>query len=120
MYEYAKPLVIASNAKFAANIIDSTFESGAADQYKRELVTNAIEAGATEVRVTAYRFAEFGSEGGVKAAFVDNGEGMSGLKIPQYLTELGSGKKEISPNGNFSMGARVSTLPFNHYGVAIA
>mgnify|MGYP003603711226 FL=1 len=53
MYEYAKPLVIASNAKFAANIIDSTFESGAADQYKRELVTNAIEAGATEVRVTA-------------------------------------------------------------------
>lgn len=120
MYEYAKPLVIASNAKFAANIIDSTFESGAADQYKRELVTNAIEAGATEVRVTAYRFAEFGPEGGIKAAFVDNGEGMSGQKIPQYLTELGSGKKEISPSGNFNMGARVSTLPFNHYGVAIA
>ncbi len=118
--QYAKPLVIAPSAKFAANIIDATFESGAADQYQRELVTNAFEAGATEVRVTAFRFSEYGAAGGIKAAFVDNGEGMSGTKIPQYLTELGSGKKEISASGNFNMGARVSTLPFNHYGVVIA
>jgi hypothetical protein len=118
--EYAGALGVADNPLFATNLIDTTFESGDIEQYKRELVTNSLEAGATKIYLTAHRLEPYGPEGGVKAAFVDNGKGMTGDKIASYLAALGSGEKDISRSGNFNMGARVSTLPPNHQGVIIA
>ena len=61
----------------AANMVNQLFNAGDPDQYKRELVQNAIDAGATDIEAGAIRLGEFGEEGGVKAAFVDNGRGMS-------------------------------------------
>jgi hypothetical protein len=119
-YVSARDLGMANNPRAAANIIDGLFDEGDSDQYKRELVVNAIQAGATTINVTAFRLSEYGKHGGIKAAFVDNGKGMSGTKIVDYMGELFNGESDVGPGGNFQMGGRVATLPFNSEGVLIA
>jgi len=117
---FIQPLIMAPNPRGAALLINRTFKEGEIDQYKRELVKNAIEANATEIRTTALRLEDLGDEGGVKAAFVDNGDGMSSNKITDYIGELFNGASSMGADGNFQMGARVSTLPFNQAGILVA
>lgn len=118
--DFIQSLGMAHNPRGAALLINRTFNEGDLHQYKRELVKNAIQAFATEVRYTAVRFADYGEIGGVKAAFVDNGVGMSSTKIGDYIGELFNGASAMGPDGNFQMGARVSTLPWNHEGILVA
>jgi hypothetical protein len=113
---FIRTLGFARNPEAAAQLVERTFNEGRADQYKRELTINAIQAGATDIHVTAVRINE---ESGIKAAFVDNGMGMSSTKIADYIGELFNGASKLV-NGNFQMGARVSTLPFNRAGVIVA
>jgi hypothetical protein len=118
---YAHPVRPGQDPAAAAVLIDQNFNSGALDQYKRELVSNAIQHGkATKVRVDAYRFEQFGETGGIKSAYVDNGCGMPGDKIVQYFGSLFRGASQIGPDKNFQIGARSSTLPWNHGGLVIA
>lgn len=114
----SQPLTMADSPLGAATLLRSVFDAGEADQYKRELVANSIEAGATEIIVTGFRMPN-DTSGGVKAAFVDNGRGIGENKIIDYLGTLFSGASEFR-DGNFQMGARVSTLPWNPYGVIVA
>ncbi|HTX94015.1 MAG TPA: hypothetical protein VME67_03740 [Mycobacterium sp.] len=105
------------NPLAAANMVNQLFNAGDPDQYKRELVQNAIDAGATDIEAGAIRLAEFGEDGGVKAAFIDNGQGMSATKLADYIGELFNGASEVDAQGNYNMGGRVATLPFNPFGV---
>lgn len=118
MSDIFQELGAAHNPRATAGLIDRTFHEGQWDQYKRELVQNSIDAGATRIQLTMVRLK--GSKG-LKRAFVDNGCGMSADKLPKYLGQLFSGESDASINGlNFQMGARVSTLPFNHGGLLVA
>lgn len=118
--QFIQPLGMARNPQAAALLIDRTFNEGEIDQYKRELVVNAFQSGATLVRATAIRIEDYGKTGGIKAAFVDNGRGMSSDKITDYIGELFNGASTLGADGNFQMGARVSTLPFNRDGLLVA
>jgi hypothetical protein len=111
------PLLMNPNPLAAANMVNQLFNAGDPDQYKRELVYNAIDAGATDIEAGAIRLAEYGEEGGIKAAFIDNGRGMSPTKLADYIGELFNGASEIDSQGNYNMGGRVATLPFNPLGV---
>lgn len=112
-----QPLLMNPNPLAAANMVNQLFNAGDPDQYKRELVQNAIDAGATDIEAGAIRLAEFGEQGGIKAAFIDNGQGMSAIKLADYIGELFNGASEVDAQGNYNMGARVATLPFNPFGV---
>lgn len=114
---FIRPLGMAHNPQAAAQLVDRVFNEGRADQFKRELVVNSMQAGATKIVVTAVRVEE---DGGFKAAFVDNGMGMASTKIADYIGELFAGASTLGPDQNFQMGARVSTLPWNHDGVLVA
>lgn len=116
------PLGFSNNAVAAAELVRRTFDEGRPDQYKRELVQNSIDAGAKNIYTTVARLADRGSKvSGIKRAFVDDGRGMAPSKLPVYIGELFAGESTIDGTGtNFQMGARVSTLPFNHGGFIVA
>lgn len=118
-----QPLTFASNPAAAAQMVKRTFDSGTTDQFKRELVKNGFQAGATQVEVTVCRVPRSPGQrqSGIKRVFVDNGHGMSREKLPAYIGELFAGESVVDESGaNFQMGARVSTLPFNPAGFIVA
>lgn len=118
---FIQPLGMAHNPRAAALLVDRTFNESPVGQYRRELVVNSLQAEATEIGVTGIRLQDWdGEESGIKAAFVDNGFGMSDTKITDYIGELFNGESVLGEDGNFQMGARVSTLPFNREGVLVA
>lgn len=118
---FIQPLGMARNPRAAALLVERTFNEGRSDQYKRELVWNAVQAGAHNILATAIRLdGEGADEWGVKAAFVDDGCGMADTKIVDYIGELFNGASALGSDGNFQMGARVSTLPFNRAGIIVA
>lgn len=118
---FIQPLGMARNPRAAALLVDRTFNEGRPDQYKRELIWNAVQAGARNIFATAIRLDGPGADKwGVKAAFVDDGIGMADTKIVDYIGELFNGASALGADGNFQMGARVSTLPFNRAGIIVA
>jgi hypothetical protein len=119
--DFAQPVVMGDpGGQATAAWINRTYGEGTPDQHKRELVWNGVEAGATEIRATAIRLSGYGDVGGIKAAFVDNGEGMTAQKLEDHLGSLLNGRNEVSPDGNMHMGGRTSTLTPNPEGVVIA
>jgi len=122
--EFIQSLGMARNPKAAARLIETTFNEGQPDQYKRELVWNAVQAKARNIYATAVRLdapdVADPNTAGIKAAFVDDGVGMASGKIVDYIGELFNGESAIGVDGNFQMGARVSTLPFNRAGLLVA
>jgi len=118
--DFIQPLGMSHSPANAAQLIKRTFSEGNLDQYKRELVKNALQAGAENVLVTGVRLPDFGKNGGVKFAVVDDGTGMAPNQIVDYIGELFNGASAIGPDGNFQMGARVSTLPLNPLGILVA
>lgn len=117
--DFAKPVVMDDPTGVStAGLINRTYNEGTPDQHKRELVWNGVESGATEIRATAIRLSAYENEGGIKAAFVDNGEGMTAEKLEDHLGSLLSGRGD--GDGNMHMGGRTSTLTPNPEGVVIA
>ena len=115
---YVQDMTFNPNPDGLTVLVDRTYNEGRPDQYIREVVHNAIKAQATKIRLTGIRLSEYGVEGGVKLACVDNGYGMSADVIGDYLGQLFNGQNEIDENGHFNMGVRVSTLPFTDLLVA--
>ena len=88
-------------------------------QYMREIYQNSVEAGATDIRFT---FCQpfYKTQKIKRAAIIDNGPGMSKKELEKYTNETNSSSKSTGGiDENFGVGLKVSTLPFNQYGVVI-
>ncbi len=88
-------------------------------QYLRELLMNALEAGASRI--------EFGPEWNAVAEHdvyrlmvADNGCGMRPEELLRFLNTFGGGGKPIGEaHENYGVGAKTSLLPWNHQGVVV-
>jgi hypothetical protein len=95
--------------------IDKEYSELAADHYARELIVNARDAGATEVRIDGYHHVQKDIVG---IRFSDNGSGMTAEQLVDHartLLKSGNGR-----DNNFGIGGRLATLPANNLGVCWA
>lgn len=90
-------------------------------QFLREFTWNGVEA--TLRAIEAGRIKEGhvvihldNYEGHKKLCFTDNGDGMTGQDMCRYINRLASTKCE-SEFGNYGVGAKISALPRNPFGV---
>lgn len=101
------------------HLVERAYRESGELQYLRELVVNALEAGASRV--------EFGPEwsavecdGVYRLMIADNGKGMDPEELLKFLNTFGGGGKPIGDaHENFGVGAKTSLLPWNHFGVVV-
>ena len=91
-------------------------------QFLREAIQNAIEAGATRVRVEPCPLAmndHATLPGGLKRlSVVDNGCGMNADELLQYINKYNSSSKVSGGHhDNFGIGIKATASSFNHYGL---
>lgn len=86
-------------------------------QFVREIYVNAVEAGATKMRI--YYEDQHLDRGVRKLCFADNGKGMTAQEMYEYLAQYNSSSKttEGSYHDNFGIGVKATTLLANPYGV---
>jgi hypothetical protein len=86
-------------------------------QFVREIYVNAVEAGATKMRI--YYEPQHLERGVRKLCFADNGKGMTAQEVYEYLAQYNSSSKttEGSYHDNFGIGVKATTLLANPYGV---
>lgn len=86
-------------------------------QFVREIYVNAVEAGATRMRI--YYEDQHLERGVRKLCFADNGKGMTAQEMYEYLAQYNSSSKttEGSYHDNFGIGVKATTLLANPYGV---
>jgi len=81
-------------------------------QYCREIYFNAVEAGATFVRVRPVN--------GIKMAWCDDGHGMNPQDLLRLINGRNSSSKSVEGHhGNFGIGLKDSALTPNPYGLVI-
>jgi hypothetical protein len=88
-------------------------------QYMREIYQNSVEAGASDIRFTfckdLYKLCKI-----KRSVIIDNGPGMKKKDLEKYTNETNSSSKSTGGiDENFGVGLKVSTLPFNQYGVVV-
>lgn len=91
-------------------LIERMGQDCAPNQYLRELTQNAIEAvqrtGRTDGHIV---WDHFVTDAGVrKLCIVDNGDGMTGLEMIQYINKLSSSRSEQGMAGNYGVGAKIA------------
>ena len=97
--------------------IERGFEECHPLQFVRELLQNSIEAGATKVRVL-YETEAKGVKGIDRAIFVDDGKGMADPDLMKRYAQFNSSGKTVGTmHDNFGIGAKISLLLFNQYGL---
>ena len=100
-------------------LVERAYRESGELQYLRELLVNALEAGASRV--------EFGPEwnaveahGVYRLTVADNGNGMNPAEMLKFLNTFGGGGKPIGDaHENFGVGAKTSLLPWNGSGVVV-
>lgn len=105
--------------KEVQNFINRAYNECQAFQWARETLKNALEAGATKVHFgVEYQAVE--SQGVYRRLIADNGKGMTGKQLYEYFSYAGSGEKRIGgEHDNFGIGAKISLMPWNTYGLVI-
>jgi hypothetical protein len=101
------------------HLVERAYRESGELQYLRELLVNALEAGAKRV--------EFGPEWGAverdgvyRLMVADNGKGMGPDELLKFLNTFGGGGKPIGDaHENFGVGAKTSLLPWNPAGVVV-
>ncbi|MEU8901415.1 hypothetical protein AB0C65_36500 [Nocardia sp. NPDC048505] len=130
--------ISADGARAGAVLIERSYREGEDTQFLRELVQNGLEAGATKIQLGVHwpsaaadwRVEELPDSypytirpQRYRMVYYDNGCGM-GVQMVDYMAGLLdlSSKNQSSGDlhGNFAMGVRVSTLPWNKAGVIVA
>ncbi|ADG97793.1 hypothetical protein Srot_1325 [Segniliparus rotundus DSM 44985] len=130
--------ISADGARAGAVLIERSYREGDETQFLRELVQNGLEAGATKIQLGIHwpSAAPDWAVGDLpegytfkirpqryRMVYYDNGSGM-GERMVDYmagLLDLDSKNQSAGDlHGNFAMGARVSTLPWNRAGVIVA
>jgi hypothetical protein len=91
-------------------LIERMGQDCAPNQYLRELTQNAIEAVQRTGRADGHIvWDHFLTEDGVrKLCIVDNGDGMTGLEMIQYINKLSSSRSEQGMTGNYGVGAKIA------------
>ncbi len=130
---------ISADGKTAgAVLIERGYREGDPTQFLREIVQNGIEAGATKIQLgihwqssaadwkvgdlpDAYPYKILPKR--YRMVYYDNGKGM-GERMADYLAGLldldSKDQSSGDLHGNFGMGARISTLPWNRAGLLVA
>ncbi len=97
--------------------IERGFEECHPLQFVRELLQNSIEAGATKVSVR-YESEAKREKGIDRVIFLDNGKGMADPDLMKRYAQFNSSGKTVGTmHDNFGIGAKISLLPFNQYGL---
>jgi hypothetical protein len=108
-----------------AFLVDRLYQDCSPLQFLRELTKNAIEgvirrvgAGGGEIRwdVDWNRF-KLTTGHVTKLCIIDNGCGMTGPEMVEYINKLSSSIHQQSKTGNFGVGAKISTAPANPEGI---
>lgn len=114
------PMSLLSNGP----LIDRAYREALEHQYDRELIQNAIEAGAKEVMICPdwihlNQCKESGQPLVYRYLFCDNGKGMSAEELINYFNNLSASGHDLNGFNNFGMGAKISMLPWNSEGLII-
>jgi hypothetical protein len=101
-------------------LVDRAYTEALPFQFDRELVKNAIEAGATRIDVSP-DWIDVGETNGTRYRYmiVDNGHGMTGEELVRYFNMISSSGRLMDTHGNFGVGAKISMMPWNPHGVVI-
>ena len=91
----------------------------AIDQDMRELVINALEAGAKNVLLTPFWPLMEAGVPGVKFAIIDDGCGLTKAELIEHFAALSASGGVISNITNFGMGAKLTTLTKSPDGVYV-
>ena len=88
-------------------------------QWARETLKNSLEAAATRVHFgVEYQAVE--KLGVYRRLVADNGKGMTAEQLFEYFSYAGTGAKTIGgEHDNFGIGAKISLMPWNTYGLVI-
>jgi hypothetical protein len=90
-------------------------------QFLRELTQNAIEAiqqtGKPGKVVWDYDAVTYQKAGVRKLCVMDNGDGMTGAELVQFINKLSSSGSRQSMSGNYGVGAKIATACRNPQGV---
>ena len=134
-----KEKTMSSAAQFPVGAADLTLEMRVANmtfmlerlaqdcgplQYVRELTQNAIDSimalngqhGEIRWDVDWTRY-DLEPKEGFKLAIIDNGIGMTGPEMVNYINQLSCSMHEQSKHGNFGMGAKIAAAPRNQLGL---
>lgn len=105
--------------KEVQNFINRAYNECQAFQWARETLKNSLEAGATKVHFgVEYQAVE--RRGVYRRLIADNGKGMTAKQLYEYFSYAGSGEKRIGgEHDNFGIGAKISLMPWNTYGLVI-
>jgi hypothetical protein len=108
-------------------LVDRLNKDCAPLQFLRELTKNAIEgilrlpnpSGEVRWDVDWNRYDLIGadSEAALKLCIIDDGLGMTGEEMVEYINKLSSSIHEQSATGNFGVGAKISAAPANPEGM---
>jgi hypothetical protein len=86
-------------------------------QFLRELVQNAMEAGATYIDITPW-WLDVEQFGIYRLAVIDNGSGMTAEELSKYINGYSSSGKNLSVfGGHYGIGAKLSCLAWNKFGI---
>lgn len=105
-------------------LLDRLGQDCAPLQFLRELNQNAIEAvlrtpakkGEVVWDVDWTSF-ELGDYPNPKLCIIDNGDGMTGEEMVQYINQLSSSGSEQTMGGNYGVGAKIAAATRNHAGL---
>ena len=88
-------------------------------QWAREVLKNSVEAGATRIHF-GVEFQAVEKLGVYRRLIADNGKGMTAGQLYEYFSNAGTGEKKIGgEHDNFGIGAKISLMPWNSYGLVI-
>jgi hypothetical protein len=125
----AKPTLVASNeitrpmqVGNTSFMLDRLGEDCAPLQFLRELTQNAIEGiqrlpGKTGEVVWDVDWNYHALTGIFKLSVIDNGVGMTGEEMMQYINKLSSSVNVLSATGNYGVGAKIAAAPKNRVGL---
>jgi len=88
-------------------------------QWARELMVNSHQAGAKEIKFTT-EWVGAKEQGIHRRVVVDDGRGMTGEELVNFFNSWGNSGQQIGGTfGNFGIGAKLSLLPWNKYGLIV-
>ncbi|WP_224245546.1 ATP-binding protein [Hyalangium gracile] len=105
--------------KEVQNFINRAYNECQAFQWARETLKNSLEAGAKKV-LFGVEYQAVENQGVYRRLIADNGKGMTDKQLYEYFSYAGSGEKRIGgEHDNFGIGAKISLMPWNTYGIVI-